>query len=129
VINIEGFVKYSAIHEGNYTDTSDIKTLIEKLSHNTSATAKPIVVMDAGIATEKNLETLTRQGYKYVVVSRAKIKDYQPVQQGKETYFITSLLTQPSKLPLPVYPIWQSAILTETAGWMCRLSRLVLIPS
>lgn len=89
VINIEGFIKYSAIHEGNYADTSDIKTLIEKLSSNTSTAAKPIVVMDAGIATEKNLATLTGQGYKYVVVSRAKIKDYQPVQQGKETYLLT----------------------------------------
>ena len=82
VINIEGFIKYSAIHEGNYADTADIKTLIEKISSNTSTAAKPIVVMDAGIATEKNLATLTQQGYKYVVVSRAKIKDYQPVQQG-----------------------------------------------
>ena len=70
-------------------DTSDIKTLIEKLSSNTSTTAKPIVVMDAGIATEKNLDTLTRQGYKYVVVSRSKLKDYKPVQQGKETYLLT----------------------------------------
>jgi hypothetical protein len=89
VINIEGFIKYSAIHEGNYADTSDIKTLIEKLSCNTSAAAKPIVVMDAGIATEKNLDTLTQQGYKYVVVSRSKIKDYKPVHQGKETYLLT----------------------------------------
>jgi hypothetical protein len=89
VINIEGFIKYSAIHEGNYADTADIKTLIEKLSSNTSTAAKPIVVMDAGIATEKNLATLTGQGYEYVVVSRAKIKDYQPVQQGKETYLLT----------------------------------------
>ncbi len=89
VINIEGFIKYSAIHEGNYADTADIKTLIEKLSSNTSTAARPTVVMDAGIATEKNLATLTGQGYKYVVVSRAKIKDYQPVQQGKETYLLT----------------------------------------
>jgi hypothetical protein len=89
VINIEGFIKYSAIHEGNYADTSDIKTLIEKLSCTTSTAAKPIVVMDAGIATEKNLATLTQQGYKYVVVSRSKIKDYQPVQNGKETYLLT----------------------------------------
>lgn len=89
VINIEGFIKYSAIHEGNYADTTDIHSLVEKLSCNTSAIAKPIVVMDAGIATEKNLATLTVQGYKYVVVSRAKIKDYQPVQQGKETYLLT----------------------------------------
>jgi len=89
VINIEGFIKYSAIHEGNYADTSDIKTLIEKLSSNTSTAAKPIVVMDAGIATEKNLDTLSREGYKYVVVSRSKLKDYKPVQQGKETYLLT----------------------------------------
>lgn len=89
VINIEGFIKYSSIHEGNYADTSDIETLIEKLSCNTRTTAKPIVVMDAGIATEKNLDTLTQQGYKYVVVSRSKIKNYQPLQQGKETYLLT----------------------------------------
>ena len=89
VINIEGFIKYSSIHQGNYADTSDIKTLIEKLSNSTSTTAKPIVVMDAGVATEKNPGTLTTEGYKYVVVSRSKIKDYQPVQQGKETYLLT----------------------------------------
>jgi transposase len=88
VINLEGFIKYSAIHEGNYSDTSDITALLTKLSVNTSA-VKPIVVMDAGIATEKNLETLTQKGYKYVVVSRSKIKDYKPVQQGKETYLLT----------------------------------------
>jgi len=88
VINIEGFIKYSAIHKDNFTDTSDINPLLKKLPSNISA-AKPIMVMDAGIATEKNLETLTLQGYKYVVVSRKKIKDYQAVQEGKETYLLT----------------------------------------
>ncbi|MDQ6764385.1 MAG: IS1634 family transposase [Bacteroidota bacterium] len=86
VINIEGFIKYSSIHQGNYADTSDINPLLEKLP---ASTVKPIVVMDAGIATEKNLQILTTQGYKYVVVSRTKIKDYQAVQQGKETYLLT----------------------------------------
>ena len=89
VINIEGFIKYSAIHEANYADTSDIKSLIEKFGCNINTAVKPIVVMDAGIATEKNLDTLIRAGYKYVVVSRSKLKDYQPVQQGKETYLLT----------------------------------------
>lgn len=89
VINIEGFIKYSSIHQGNYADTSDIKTLIQKLSTTSTTAAKPIVVMDAGIATENNLYTLTREGYKYVVVSRTKLKDYQPVQAGKETYLVT----------------------------------------
>lgn len=86
VINVEGFIKYSSIHEGNYVDTSDIKPLLEKLP---IGTVKPIVVMDAGIATEKNLKILILQGYKYVVVSRTKLKDYQAVQEGKETYLIT----------------------------------------
>lgn len=89
VINIEGFIKYSSIHEGNYADTSDITALLKKLSSSTSTAAKPVVVMDAGIATEKNLGSLTQQGYKYVVVSRSRIRDYQPVQHGKETYLLT----------------------------------------
>jgi hypothetical protein len=89
VINIEGFIKYSSIHEGNYADTSDIQTFIEKLSKTSTTTNKPIVVMDAGIATESNLATLSQQGYKYVVVSRQKIKAYAPVIAGKETYLVT----------------------------------------
>jgi len=89
VINIEGFIKYSAIHEWNYADTSDIKTLIEKFGCNINTAVKPIVVMDAGIATEKNLYTLIWEGYKYVVVSGSTLKDYQAVQQGKETYLLT----------------------------------------
>lgn len=89
VINIEGFIKYSSIHEGNYADTSDISTLIEKLSHTSLTAAKPIVVMDAGIATEANLNILSQKGYKYVVVSRKKIKDYKPAVAGKETYLVT----------------------------------------
>jgi transposase len=83
VINIEGFIKYSAIHEGSFADTSDITPLLEKLSVTTNG-AKPIVVMDAGIATEKNLKILRQQEYKYLVVSRPKIKGYQILQEGKE---------------------------------------------
>lgn len=89
VINIEGFIKYSAIQQGNYADTSDISLLLQKLNGNNNAAAKPIVVMDAGIATEQNLSILTQRGYKYVVVSRTKIKDYKPVHAGKETYLVT----------------------------------------
>lgn len=87
VINTEGFIKYSSIHQGNYADTSSIATLLEEV--NSTIITKPIVVMDAGIATEANLDILTQQGYKYVVVSRTKIKDYQPVVVGKETYLVT----------------------------------------
>ena len=89
VVNIEGFIKYSAIHEGNFSDTSNINPLLQKLSVTTSNSAKPIVVMDAGIATEANLKVLNQQGYQYLVVSRAKLKDYQILQQGKQTCLLT----------------------------------------
>ena len=89
VINIEGFIKYSAIHEGNYADTSDMSKLLEQLSKTTITATQPIVVMDAGIATENNLAILLEKGYKYVVVCRKKIKDYVPIVAGKETYLAT----------------------------------------
>lgn len=89
VVNIEGFIKYSSVEAGNYSDTADINTLLDKIAQNTSSPAKPIVVMDAGIATEKNIAVLNEKGYKYVVVSRSKIKDYEPVEKGKETYLLT----------------------------------------
>ena len=89
VINIEGFVKYFSIHEGNYADTSDISKLVEQLGKTMGSATKPIVVMDAGIATEDNLVILSQKEYKYVVVSRKKIKDYEPVVAGKETYLMT----------------------------------------
>ena len=34
------------------------------------------VVLDAGISTEENLRLIEEKGYKYLCVSRAKLKDY-----------------------------------------------------
>ncbi len=89
VVNTQGFIKYSAIHQGNYSDSSDIGDLITKLAINTSMLAKPIVVLDAGIATEKNLVVLSQKGFRYVVVSRSKLKEYESVNESKETYLLT----------------------------------------
>ena len=38
--------------------------------------SKPIVVIDAGIATNENLELIRKKGYHYLCVSRTKLKDY-----------------------------------------------------
>jgi transposase len=88
VVNQEGFIKYSCVHEGNYADTNDITKVIENLAINTSY-EKPVVVMDAGIATKDNLKRLETKGYKYVVVSRVKIKDYKMATDGMVTYHQT----------------------------------------
>jgi len=76
VVNGEGFVKYSKIYEGNIFEGHTLLATIESLSANTNA-IKPLIVMDAGIATEENLNLLKEKGYDYLCVSRAKLKDYK----------------------------------------------------
>lgn len=79
VVNIYGFIKYSCIHEGNMTDSATLSAMIDKLSRCTNAT-HPVVVIDAGIATEENLKMIRAKGYHYLCVSRSKLKDYQAVK-------------------------------------------------
>jgi transposase len=78
VVNIYGFIKYSSIHEGNMADCVNLSLMIDKLSRRTNA-PNPVVVMDAGIATEENLEMIRAKGYHYLCVSRTKLKDYQAI--------------------------------------------------
>lgn len=80
VINVEGFIKYTAIHEGNIADSTTLEAMIDKLSHHQQGGDKPVVVLDAGIATQDNLDLLRNKGYHYVCVSRTKIRDYVPVE-------------------------------------------------
>jgi transposase len=78
VVNIYGFIKYSAIHEGNMADRKNLSLMIDKLRSRTNA-PNPVVVMDAGIATEENLKMIRGKGYHYLCVSRTKLKDYQAI--------------------------------------------------
>lgn len=78
VVNIEGFIKYSSILEGNVTDNKTLSVMIEKLSRHTCG-HNAIVVLDAGIATEDNLKLIVEKGYQYLCVSRTRLKDYQAV--------------------------------------------------
>jgi transposase len=78
VVNIYGFIKYSCIHEGNMADCKSLSLMIDKLSSRTNA-ENPVVVMDAGIATEENLKMIRAKGYHYLCVSRTKLKDYQAI--------------------------------------------------
>jgi len=78
VVNIYGFIKYSAIHEGNMADCKNLSLVIDKLSSRTNA-PNPVVVLDAGIATEDNLAMIRAKGYHYLCVSRSKLKNYQAI--------------------------------------------------
>lgn len=81
VVNPEGFLKYSNIFEGNTTDSTTLSHIVDNLRIKTSHSAhRAIVVIDAGIATEPNLELLEAKGYDYVCVSRKAVKDFKVVE-------------------------------------------------
>ena len=81
VVNAEGFVKYSKIYQGNIAGPQTLAATVEALSKNTNYNnGKPIVVIDAGIATEENLLLLKQKGYPYLCVARSKLKEYRPTQ-------------------------------------------------
>ncbi|MEJ7827912.1 MAG: IS1634 family transposase [Segetibacter sp.] len=77
VVNAEGFLKYSQIFEGNISDNKTLGKIIDQLSSRTSSIQRrPIVVLDAGIATEENLKVLRQKGFEYMCVSRSNKKRY-----------------------------------------------------
>jgi transposase len=83
VVNMYGFIKYFCIHEGNMADSNSLSHMIDKLTLNTN-THQPVVVMDAGIATEANLQMVKAKGYHHLCVSRRRLKDYHAMP-GKLT--------------------------------------------
>ena len=83
VVNVEGFLKYSEIFEGNLTDSKSLEKIIDKLFKKTSA-QKQIVVLDAGIASEDNLILLKEKGYDYMCVSRSGLRKYEIDASSKE---------------------------------------------
>jgi hypothetical protein len=77
VINREGFLKYTSVFEGNMADCKTLQSIVDALSSKTSFTGrKPIIVIDAGIATEDNLIMLREKEYDYICVSRSGMKEY-----------------------------------------------------
>lgn len=88
VINLEGFIKYSSILEGNIADCATLSAMIEKLASHTCR-GPAVVVLDAGIATEENLKLIEARGYRYLCVSRTRLKDYQYVPDRLTTFLDT----------------------------------------
>lgn len=84
VVNAEGFVKYSKIYEGNIYEAHTLAAIVDALATNTSLSAKPVVVMDAGIADEANLTMLKAKGYDYLCVTKAKLKQYDAVNPASD---------------------------------------------
>jgi len=71
VMDAAGFPKRSQMFEGNVSEPKTMERMILGLSSRDTL-SKPIIVMDAGIATEENLWWLKNHQYDYLVVLRGK---------------------------------------------------------
>lgn len=94
-INTEGFIRYSSILAGNTADPDSLPNMIDTLSSKTRVPAsngsqKTLVVIDAGIATEDNLEKIKSKGYNYLCVSRRRLTDYELADDMKTVTVLDS---------------------------------------
>ena len=77
VLDSSGFPRRSHVYEGNVTEPTTLSEMLHGLERGrTSAGPKPTVVMDAGIATEDNVDWLKEHQYPYLVVSRKKHREF-----------------------------------------------------
>jgi len=75
VIDSKGFPKTSHVFSGNQSEPETLLDIVETLRQKDPTNkGKPTVVIDAGIATEANLQKLKEHGYHYIAVSRKKIE-------------------------------------------------------
>jgi transposase len=86
----QGFIRRSKLYPGNISEPSTLKEVISELTPDRKKdaglfTSKPVAVMDAGIATEENLQYLRDNGFDYICVSRSGLQDYILAETGAKT--------------------------------------------
>jgi transposase len=65
--NEHGLALAHEVFEGNVSDAKTLLQILERLGRAVEGSGKPVVILDAGIATEANLVLLKEQGYAYLV--------------------------------------------------------------
>ncbi|MFW5523287.1 MAG: IS1634 family transposase [Segatella copri] len=100
-INTDGFIRYSDILEGNTADPKSLPDMVDKLIAQNPVGATPeekvLVVIDAGISSQENLDLIKAKGYNYLCVSRKALTDYE-VKPDARTVIVKDCKEQPIKL-------------------------------
>ena len=69
----QGFPKQSRVSEGNISEPGTSEKMLSELSNTVDRFgAQKTMVMDAGIATEKNIEMMKKKQFKYLAISRKR---------------------------------------------------------
>nr|WP_321465120.1 transposase [uncultured Desulfobulbus sp.] len=72
VLDGSGFVRRSRMFAGNVVEGTTLAEMLEGLN----APASALVIMDRGIATEENITWLVDHQYRYLVVSRERVRKF-----------------------------------------------------
>ena len=86
VLDSSGFPKRSKLFAGNASEPHTLEDMLKGLEESLEPVDekqqqlfkknKPIVILDAGIATEGNIEWLRKKQYRYLVVSRKRHREF-----------------------------------------------------
>jgi transposase len=77
VLDGSGFPKHSEIFPGNASEPQTLERMLTTLT-GAERSARPTVVLDAGIASEDNVAWLVAHAWPYVVVSRRRERQFDP---------------------------------------------------
>jgi hypothetical protein len=73
-VDADGFPKQSRVLEGNVSEPGTLEDMLNKLSEaNDGFDTDKTIVIDAGIATEENIEIIKQKRFQYVAVSRKRL--------------------------------------------------------
>lgn len=81
VLDAEGFPKRTKVFDGNVSEPGTLQEMIHALCFEDMPT-QPMIIMDAGIATQSNILWLKAQGYPYIVVSRKRKSEVPPLEDA-----------------------------------------------
>jgi len=81
MLDSSGFPKFSQVFEGNVSGSRTLEKMIKGLERkgrnsNIFEPQKATIVMDAGIASDENIEWLKENDYPYIVVSRKRHREF-----------------------------------------------------
>jgi len=80
VTDQQGFPQYTHFYEGNISEPATVADLLDTLLAKQSPAPEqaPLVVIDAGIASEETLQLIRQRGCDYLCVSRRSLAHFQP---------------------------------------------------
>ena len=76
VLDGSGFIRRSKMFEGNVVEARTLESMIEELE----APGGAMVIMDRGIATQANIDWLIGHNYRYLVVSRERMRQFDATE-------------------------------------------------